>query len=80
MAAPQRLVDRFADDGVRGNAIEEEKLVGGDPQHRQERRLNLLEGPAARRDQHLIEALQPAQRAENDLAQQRLVAFVERAP
>ena len=78
VAAPLRFVDRFADDGVRRHAVEEEELVGRDAQDRQERRLDLLEGPPARRHQNLVEALQPAQGAEDDLAQQRLITLVER--
>ncbi len=77
VAAPLRFVDRLADDGMRRDAIEKEELVGRHPQHRQQRRLDLLEGPPARGDDDLVEALQPAQRAEDQLAQQRLIAFVE---
>jgi hypothetical protein len=79
VAAPQRLVHRFADDGVGGHAVEEEQLIGGDPQHRQERRLDLLERPPAGCHQHMIEPFHPAQGAEDDLAQERMVALVERA-
>ena len=42
-----RLLDRLVDGGVGRHAVEEQELIGGDPQRRVQRRLDLREGAVA---------------------------------
>ena len=67
-------LNRLVHDGVCRNALEMEKLVGAEPQHRAHRRVELADRPSRRAGQDRIERALPAERTGNELEEQRAVA------
>ena len=73
-----RELDALADDRVRAAAVEERELVEAEPQRRQRRRIELVDGPRELLD-HVVEAQAPLHGAERELHRERPLARVEAA-
>ena len=67
-----RLVHR----GVHRHAVEEQDLIGAQPQHVANPRLELAEPDVDARVEHPVDAAPPAQRALHQLVEQRLVTRI----